>query len=86
MIVKTAVQQQWSISYMGERNFEVLDQAMVDDQQWYTVKCNKEVGNWVRGQPKEQWVNHIDRGWLFYENNFDVHHELYAYLKLSWGE
>lgn len=86
MIVKTAVQQQWNITYaMRERNFEVLDQALVDDEQWYTVKCNKEVGNWVRSQPKEQWVNHTNSGWLFYEHNFDIHYELYAYLRLTWS-
>lgn len=68
-----------------ERAFEILTQAEVDGQQWYTVKCSKEVGDWVRTQPSEQWVNHINSGWLFHENNFDMDRELFAFLKLTWS-
>ena len=65
--------------------FEVLSKADVDGELWYTVKCTKEVGDWVRAQPEEQWVNHINRGWLFHVNNFDIHYELYALMRLSWA-
>ena len=85
-IVKTSVQQQWTIIEPMNRHYEVLDQAEVDGITWYTVKCSKEVGNWVREQPEDQWVNHINKGWLFHVNNFDMHKELFALLKLSWSE
>lgn len=68
-----------------ERAFEVLAQAEVDGVMWYTVKCSKEVGDWVRTQPEDHWVNHINQGWLFHVNNFDMHRELFAFLKLTWS-
>ena len=84
-IVKTSVQQQWNISYGMPKikTIEILDQAEVDGEKWFTVKCTKEVGNWVRTQPKGQWVS--NNSWLYYENNFDVHHELYVLMRLIWA-
>ena len=88
MIVKTAVQQQWSISHMNDGNFEVLDQATVDGATWYTVSCRKDVSMWVRehGIENKEWFDHIDSKWMLHKNVFDMHEELYTYLKLSWGE
>jgi hypothetical protein len=65
--------------------FEVLARSEVDGEMWYTVKCTREVGSWVREQLKEQWVNHINSSWLFHENNFDIDRELFALLKLTWS-
>jgi len=89
MIIKTAVQQQWHQQWNTDeipvKSAEILAKALVDDEIWYTVKCTKEVGDWVRAQPNHHWYNHIDRQWIHYHSIFDMHHELYAYLKLSWG-
>lgn len=65
------------------KQFEVIDKADVDGEMWYTVKCTNEIGDWVRTQPAEQWVS--NRSWLLHENNFDMHRELFAFLKLTWS-
>jgi hypothetical protein len=86
MTVKTSVQQQWNIIYPMTKNYEVLDSALVDNEMWYTVKCSKEVGNWVRQQSKDQWSRSEEtKSWLFYENRLDIHCELFVLLKLTWG-
>jgi hypothetical protein len=85
MIVKTSVQHQWKISYGMPKipAYEILDQAEVDGEPWYTVKCNREVADWVRKQTTEQWVT--NNAWLYHENNFDIHYELYALMRLTWS-
>jgi hypothetical protein len=67
---------------------EVIDQATVDGATWYTVSCRKDVSVWVRehGIEHKEWYEHIDGKWMVHKNVFDMHEELYAYLKLSWGE
>ena len=67
---------------------EVIDQATVDGATWYTVSCRKDVSVWVRehGIENKEWYEHIDGKWMVHKNVFDMHEELYAYLKLSWGQ
>jgi hypothetical protein len=66
--------------------FELLDSALVDDRQWYTVKCiDREIMKWVRTQPEDQWYEHIDvRGYIDLRI-IDIHEELLTMLKLRWS-
>jgi hypothetical protein len=66
----------------------IVDQAIVDGATWYTVSCRKDVSIWVRehGIENKEWYEHIDGKWMVHKNVFDMHEELYAYLKLSWGK
>ena len=88
MIVKTAVQQQWNITQPKLPHFIVYDQAIVDGDTWYTVRCSRDAAMWVRehGVEHKEWYEHIDSKWMVHKNVFDMHEELYTYLKLSWGE
>lgn len=66
--------------------FEIIDGALVDDRQWYTVKCiDREIMKWVRLQPEDQWYEHIDvRGYIDLRI-IDIHEELLTMLKLRWS-
>lgn len=69
-----------------KEKFEVIDRGIVDDRQWYVVRCiDKKISAWVRTQPKEQWYEHIDQRGYMNMNVFDMHEEVYAMLKLSWS-
>ena len=60
--------------------------AEVDGELWYTVKCNKEVGEWVRSLPKEgNWYEHIDSQWYLYQSMFDMHERVYLQLGLKFA-
>ena len=86
MIVKTAIQQQWTITSMTNDAVTVITSADVDGVLWYTVNCRTDVANWVRQQDSAQWVEHINYNMSDLCNTFDMHSELYAYLKLTWGQ
>ena len=67
--------------------YEELSDAIVDGAKWYTVKCSKEVAQWVRQEHNDnnQWYEHIDSNWNIYFNIFDMHEEFFMMLKLRWG-
>lgn len=69
-------------------NFVVLDTTKVDSQTWYTVRCTKEVGEWLRQTYKDRqddlWYEHIDKTWYFHRNKFDIHEKIYFLLSLKW--
>lgn len=61
--------------------------AEVDGELWYTVKCNKEAGSWIRSLPKEgNWFEHIDNQWYVYQHMFDLHERVYIQLGLKFGQ
>ena len=70
--------------------FKIEQTTQVDTQTWYTVKCTKEVGAWIRETYKDQqdnlWYEHIDRSWMFHKNKFDIHEKVYTMLALRWSQ
>lgn len=68
---------------MSERQTYVkLASAEVDNETWYTIRCNKTVGSWIRqDQNKKFWYEHSS-GLV---DIFDVHEKLYTTLILKWN-
>lgn len=66
---------------------EIISKSTVDDRMWYTIRCNRDIANWIRQSPGEdsQWYQHIDHNWIMDRTMFDVHEEFYMMLKLKWG-
>lgn len=93
MIVKTAVQQQWNIIFPNSGpGYTVLGKPVdVDNEKWYTIHVDGDVAIWIRSQPTGQWYEHLKdiTRYNFHEphqRKFDVHHEILALLKLTWGQ
>jgi len=84
---KSALAQYWNIMYNEEPKYTEITKAPVDGTMWYTVKCSKEVCNWIRQEyaDHEQWYEHVDQNWNVYFSMFDMHEEFYMMLKLRWG-
>ena len=76
---------QWFGSMTTPAKFSILDQAQVDSDTWYTVKCTKEVSAWLREQSKELQYSHIDARWFAHTNQFDIHEKLYTMMALKWS-
>ena len=76
---------QWFGSMTTPAKFSILNQAQVDGDTWYTVKCTKEVSAWLREQSKELQYSHIDARWFTHTNQFDIHEKLYTLLALKWS-
>lgn len=66
-------------------NFKIIDQALVDDEQWYTVQVNPDIRPWVRQQPENMWHEHIDQRWYKVANTFDMHEKVYTMLAVKWS-
>lgn len=75
---------------VAEPNFKVLDDAIVDGEQWYTVSCLRETSMWIRREFAQHedklWFQNIDERWHINFNVFDVHERLYMLLALRWSE
>ena len=67
--------------------YRKLDSVLVDGERWYTIKCNKEVAEWVRHQPgrDRQWYEHIDNQWYIHKNKFDISEKIYIQICLRWS-
>jgi hypothetical protein len=92
VIVKTAIQQQWNIVFPNSGpEYTVLAMVDIDNKKWYTIHVSKDIATWTRTQPRGQWYEHPyeqPTRYNFHEPSsakFDVHHELLAILKLTWG-
>lgn len=92
MIVKTAIQQQWNIVFPNSGpEYTVLAMVDIDNKKWYTIHVSKDIATWTRTQPRGQWYEHPyeqPTRYNFHEPasaKFDVHCELLAILKLTWG-
>ena len=89
-IGKSTMAQMWNQVKPDEEEItkcEIIAKAKVDNKQWYTVKCSRDVAKWVRQQPDEhiQWYQHIDQKWMIDHTMFDIDEDLYLMLRLKWG-
>jgi hypothetical protein len=86
-IGKSYMAQMWNQMQESTFTHSIISQATVDEKTWYTIKCNKSIGDWIRQSQGEgsQWYEHIDHNWVLDRTMFDVHEEFYMMLKLKWG-
>jgi hypothetical protein len=72
-----------------ESNFKILDQSLVDGEQWYTVSCLRETSKWLRETYQDSedklWFQNIDEKWHINFNVFDIHVNIYTLLALKWS-
>lgn len=66
-------------------NFKIIEQALVDDEQWYTVQVHPKIRSWMRSQPESMWYEHIDARWYTVANTFDIHVKIYTMLVLHFS-
>jgi hypothetical protein len=71
--------------YGPKRDFDIRDQALVDGRTWYTVYCTHEASQWIRGQSRALWHEHIHKKWDVIHNTFDIDEKLYTMLALRWA-
>jgi hypothetical protein len=68
---------------------KVLNKAIVDGEQWYTISCLRDTSIWIRenyaDQEDKTWFQNIDEKWQINFNVFDVHEKLYTLLVLRWS-
>lgn len=66
------------------KSFSIVDEATVDDAQWYTVRVYKtSCTNWVRTNNKSLWYEHPSTS--RYGGLFDMHEKLFTLLSLKWS-
>ena len=69
-----------------KHRFEILDQAVVDNEQWYVIQVEPKVVPWIRNQNQELWYQHITyQGHYRVLDTFDVHEKLYTMMALAWA-
>ena len=61
-------------------SYKQLETAVVDNEPWVRVECNKEIAAWVRGQNTKYWYEHSGNLQIM----FDLHDKLYTMLKLTF--
>lgn len=62
--------------------FKVIDEAIVDDEQWYVVRVYRiPIMRFVRGQKRDWWYEHPHNG--INGVIFDVHGKLFTLLALG---
>lgn len=81
--------QNWHMVFNDPKpSYKVLTTAIVDNAQWYTIHCTKDISIWFRETFSEledkQWFENIDDNWQLDRNRFDMHEELYTMLQLRW--
>jgi hypothetical protein len=65
--------------------FKIIDQALVDNEQWYTIQVHPDLRHWMYEQHKSMWYEHIDQGRYRVANTFDVHEKIYTMLAVRWS-
>jgi len=81
---------QWTDEVTELPNFKVLSKSVVDNEQWYTVRCRRETSQWIRetfkDQEDQQWFQNIDEDerWYINLNVFDVNEKIYTVIALRW--
>ncbi len=78
--------QMWNQTFEIGEYYTVVDKAMVDHAQWYTVKCSGKISAWIKNQPEGMWYEHIDKDWMVYKNTLDIHEKIYTMLQLKYGD
>ncbi len=71
-----------SYYYPMKLQFEKVDEAIVDGEQWYSVRTRRgsEAGNWLR---KQDCAVENSTGWAF-DSYFDVPEKIYTLLILKF--
>jgi|LauGreDrversion4_2_1035121.scaffolds.fasta_scaffold96890_4 hypothetical protein len=65
----------------------LMAKALVDGEMWYTIRCHREISNWIRTQPeKDSWYEHIDSKWMHHRDEFDISEEFYMLMVLKFGK
>ena len=81
--------QQWSDIMSNKPAVEIIDRAMVDGEQWYTVSCSKQASIWFRETYRDaeskMWHDHIDDKWHLHTNRFDMHEKLFTLLAMKYA-
>ena len=68
------------------QNYCIVDSALVDDQQWYTVQVNdSEIIRWLRAQEDAQREWHLTANISGIYNLVDIKETLYALLVIRWS-
>lgn len=68
---------------MQNKSFVVQDNATVDGEPWYTIRCMPNVGNWIRGNlDKNKWSDIGSHRWI---ELFDVHESILLQLTLKFS-
>jgi hypothetical protein len=63
--------------------FVIVDQALVDDEQWYTIITQSQTSaQWIRTHDDTLQYEHLGRHGIGYI--FDIHQHLYLMLKLKF--
>jgi hypothetical protein len=82
---EAALNDVFRMEYGPKKDFDIRDQALVDGRTWYTVYCTHEASQWIRGQSREFWHEHIHKKWDVIHNTFDIDEKLYTMLALRWS-
>jgi hypothetical protein len=69
------------VQQLTQPRITVLDWALVDEHQWYTVDLDPAVATWVRQQCSEHWYQHSSNR---FRPIMDVHEHLYTMLRLKF--
>jgi ABC-type dipeptide/oligopeptide/nickel transport system ATPase component len=69
------------VQQLTQPRITVLDQALVDEHQWYTVDLDPAVAKWVRQQCSEHWYQHSGNR---FRPIMDVHEHLYTMIRLKF--
>ena len=77
--IDEAVMEPWKY----KPNFKIHDESVVDGEIWYTIDCDRDVGAWLRDQPKEWRYELMAYGLT--RCQFDIHEKLYTLLALRWS-
>lgn len=71
------------------RTPKIVDRAIVDGEQWYTVTMGRDASIWFRETFAEQedklWFDHIDQQMYIHANQKDMHEKLFFELSLRWS-
>jgi hypothetical protein len=79
----TVLNQRIPLSDVTGEMFVIVDQALVDDEQWYTVITQRpECAKWIRTHDDTLQFEHLGRHGIGYI--FDIHQHLYLMLKLKF--
>lgn len=73
----------WAVQ---KNRFEVVDQAVVDGEQWFVVHVEPRVTPWIREQEDNWWYEHTTGQYNYRVlDTFDVHEKLYTLMSLRWS-
>lgn len=82
---KSNISQWYDVWRRNSVSYTIEAQAMVDDEQWYTVRINSlDVLIWLQDQTSEHFD--ILQSEQTYVTLVDMHEQLYMMMVLRWGQ